>query len=139
MKGKISHIIVILLLSRFSLEAQSPKETLKMEPKIYIVLDITVTDSAMYEQYRSGVEPIINKYGGRYLVRSGGMSFDIDPDTKVIPIEGNWNPNRFIITEWDSMEEFQKFTNSTEYKNIVVLRAKSSTTKSIIVKEYMKK
>ena len=66
------------------------------------------------------------------------MSFDIDPDTKVIPIEGNWNPNRFIITEWDSMEEFQKFTNSTEYKNIVVLRAKSSTTKSIIVKEYMK-
>ncbi|MBK7887859.1 MAG: DUF1330 domain-containing protein [Bacteroidetes bacterium] len=66
------------------------------------------------------------------------MSFDIDPDTKVIPIEGNWNPNRFIFTEWDSMEEFQKFTNSTEYKNIVVLRAKSTTTKSIIVKEYMK-
>ncbi|MBK7887860.1 MAG: DUF1330 domain-containing protein [Bacteroidetes bacterium] len=45
------------------MEAQSPKETLTIEPKIYIVLDITVTDSAMYEQYRSGVEPIIHKYG----------------------------------------------------------------------------
>lgn len=90
----------------------------------------------MYEQYRKSVEPIIKKYGGKYLVLSGGMVFDQNPEVKVIPIEGNWNPNRFIIVEWNSTEELQKFNNSEEYKKIATLREKSATTKSIIVKEY---
>ena len=66
------------------------------------------------------------------------MAFDKDPDVKVIPVEGNWNPNRFIILEWNSIEELQKFTSSEEYKKIAVLREKSATTKSIIVKEYLR-
>jgi len=100
-----------------------------------VVLDITVSDTIMYEQYRIKVEPVIKKHGGKYLVRSGGMAFDKDPDKKVIPGEGNWNPNRLIILEWASMEELQKFINSTEYQKIAELRKKSASTKSVIVKE----
>ncbi len=138
MKNETTITAILLMLCSFSIHAQSTKVIKESNPKIFIILDITVTDSVMYEQYRLGVEPLIQKYGGKYLVRSGGMAFDNDADMKVIPIEGNWNPNRFIITEWDSMEELQKFTNSTEYKNIAKLRASSSSTKSIIVKEYLK-
>ena len=58
---------------------------------------------------------------------------------KVIPVEGNWNPNRLIIIEWKSIEDLQKFTSSEEYKKVTVLREKSATTKSIIVREYCKK
>ena len=37
-------------------------------PKIFLVLDITVHDAAMYEQYRIKAESVITKFGGKYLV-----------------------------------------------------------------------
>lgn len=104
--------------------------------KILMVLDITVNDSIQYQQYRAKVEPLIEKYGGIYLVRSGGMAFDPEPDRKVIPVEGNWNPNRFIILEWESIKQLQNFTASEEYKTVAKLRENSASTKSIIVKKY---
>ena len=115
MNSKITILIAILILCTISIQAQTEKSKGNLLPKIFVVLDITVNDTIMYEQYRIKVEPIIKKYGGKYLVRSGGMAFDKDPEKKVIPGEGNWNPNRLIILEWDSMEELQKFINSAEY------------------------
>lgn len=103
--------------------------------KILMVLNITVHDSLQYQQYRMKVEPLIEKFGGIYLVRSGGMAFDPDPARKVTPVEGNWNPNRFIVVEWNSMEELQKFSTSEEYKAVAKLRENSASTKSIIVKQ----
>lgn len=104
--------------------------------KILMVLDITVNDSLQYQQYRLKVEPLIEKFGGIYLVRSGGMAFSPDPARKVTPVEGNWNPNRFIIVQWDSIEQLQNFTTSEEYKTVAKIRRNSASTKSIIVKEY---
>jgi len=137
MKKKITYLIVILFLFTSSIRAQTEKSEKALSPKIFVVLDITVHDTIMYEQYRIKVEPIIKKYNGKYLVRSGGMAFDLDPDKKVIPGEGNWNPNRLIILEWESMEQLQKFINSVEYQKVAELRKKSASTKSVIVKENM--
>jgi uncharacterized protein (DUF1330 family) len=36
------------------------------------------------------------------------------------------------------MEQLQTFSKSAEYQKIAVLREKSATTKSVIVKEYLK-
>ena len=57
--------------------------------KILMILEITVHDSLQYQTYRLKAEPVIEKFGGIYLVRSGGMAFDPDPDRKIIPLEGN--------------------------------------------------
>ena len=135
MKNKLTILIVILFVCTVSIQAQTEKSEKTQSPKIFVVLDITVHDTIMYEQYRIKVEPIIKKYGGKYLVRSGGMAFDKDPDKKVIPGEGNWNPNRLIILEWKSMEELQKFISSDEYQNVAELRKNSASTKSVIVKQ----
>ena len=135
MKSKTTILIAILILLTISMQAQTEKSKENLSPKIFVVLDITVNDTIIYEQYRVKVEPIIKKYGGKYLVRSGGMAFDKDPNKKVIPGEGNWNPNRLIILEWNSMEELQKFINSAEYQKVAELRKSSASTKSVIVKE----
>ncbi|CAM3302461.1 DUF1330 domain-containing protein [Aequorivita lipolytica] len=143
MKPKIFKTLFLILLS-FAMNAQgedphgnheSAVTGMPLE-KILMVLDITVHDSLQYQQYRLKVEPLIEKFGGTYLVRSGGMAFDTRPDRKIIPGDGNWNPNRFIIVQWDSMEALQKFTDSEEYKATAKLRENSATTKSIIVKKY---
>jgi len=114
MKSKITYQLAILPFCTISIQAQTKEVKDNARPKVFVVLDITVNDTIMYEQYRINVEPIIQKYGGKYLVRSGGMAFDKDPDKIIIPGEGNWNPNRLIILEWNSIEELQNFTNSEE-------------------------
>ncbi len=144
MKLKICILSSFLLLGIISVEAQNSDPhgdhesaiTGMPSEKILMVLDIIVHDSIQYQQYRIKVEPLIEKFGGIYLVRSGGMAFDKDPERKVIPVEGNWNPNRFIIVEWNSMEDLQKFSTSEEYKNVSKLRENSALTKSIIVNKY---
>ncbi|MBF6640149.1 DUF1330 domain-containing protein [Flavobacterium sp. J49] len=137
MKSKTS-LVPLFLFCTIATQTQTKEIIEDVKPKVFVVLDNTVNDSAMYEQYRKGVEFIIKKYGGKYLVRSGGMTFDQNPEVSVIPIEGGWNPNRFIIVEWNSIEALQKITNSEEYKQIAVLREKPAKTKSIVVKEYLK-
>src|SRR5690606_9553519 len=144
MKLKICILSSFLLLGIISVEAQNSDPhgdhesaiTGMPSEKILMVLDIIVHDSIQYQQYRIKVEPLIEKFGGIYLVRFGGIAFDKDPERKVIPVEGNWNPNRFIIVEWNSMEELQKFSTSEEYKNVSKLRENSALTKSIIVNKY---
>lgn len=144
MKSIVFKILPILLLSLLAVQAQNNDLHGKHETaitgmpseKILMVLDITVHDSLQYQLYRMKVEPLIEKFGGIYLVRSGGMAFDPDPKRKVTPVEGNWNPNRFIILQWESLEQLQNFSTSPEYKAIAKLRENSASTKSIIVKEY---
>lgn len=113
-------------------------QSAKRAPKVLMILEITVHVPTMYEQYRIDVAPLIKKYGGKYLVRSGGVAFDNDPGTKVTPVEGNWNPDRIIIVHWDSVEQLQKFSKSPEYLEVAEIRKRSATTRSIIVKEYLK-
>ena len=38
---------------------------------VYVILDIVVHNPEAYEEYKTKVVPIIQKYGGRYLVRGG--------------------------------------------------------------------
>lgn len=61
MKSKIINLIAILFLSVISLQAQTEKSKNTSSPKIFVVLDITVNDTIMYEQYRIKVKPIIKK------------------------------------------------------------------------------
>ena len=129
MINKFIRLLPIVILSTISLYAQNSPA------KIFMILDITVHDTSLYEQYRINVEPLIKKFGGKYLVRSGGMAFDKDPDRKVIPVAGGWNSNRIIIVQWDSMEQLQNLSSSAEYKAVAELREKSASTKSIIVKK----
>lgn len=144
MKLKTYIFLSFLLLGIISVKAQNSDPhgdhesaiTGMPSEKIWMVLDISVNDSLQYQQYRIKVEPLIEKYGGIYLVRSGGIAFDPDPARKVTPIEGSWNPNRFIIVQWDSMEQFQTFAASEEYKTVAKLRENSASTKSIIVNKY---
>ena len=79
MKSKVAYLLTIILFLAISIHAQTKEVKDDAKPRVFVVLDITVNDSIMYEQYRINVEPIIQKYGGNYLVRSCGMAFDKDP------------------------------------------------------------
>jgi uncharacterized protein (DUF1330 family) len=89
----------------------------------YVIADVDVTDPARFEEYRRQVSPTIEKYGGRYLVRGGATE----------KVEGNREPRRLVIIEFDSMERARQWYHSPEYSGPIKLRHQSARTNLIFV------
>lgn len=80
-------------------------------------------DRADYESYIKEVKPIVERFGGRYLVRSD----------KVQALSGKWNPERVVLIEWESKEQLQRCFSSKEYREISGKRENSVDSRAIIV------
>ena len=65
MKSKRIYIAAILFLSTIPIQAQTKNAIDNPNPKVFVVLDITVNDSIIYEEYRINVETIVQNYGGK--------------------------------------------------------------------------
>ena len=72
------------------------------------------------------------------LIRSGGLSYDDNPASEVTPLDGDWNPDRMIVLEFDSKEQIGKLVESDAYQAIVHLRTSSSSTRSVLVNRYQR-
>jgi len=89
----------------------------------YLIMDIKITDDALYEDYRKLVPPIISQYGGKYLARGGPAQ----------NAEGNWIPERVVILEFESVAVANQFLNSEEYAPVKKIRHAAAEGKGIVV------
>jgi len=48
-------------------------------------------------------------------------------------LSGNWNPERMILIEFETLEQLQQCFNSAEYQKIAPFRTQSTLSRSIIV------
>lgn len=87
----------------------------------YMIADVNVTDPAGFEEYRKLVSATIEAYGGRYVVRGGATE----------TVEGDWNPSRLVIVEFDSVEQAKAWYYSPEYAGPKEMRHNSATTNAI--------
>ncbi|MDP6822000.1 MAG: DUF1330 domain-containing protein [Dehalococcoidia bacterium] len=90
---------------------------------VYSVSDITVKDPEAYREYMALAAPLVEKFGGRYLVRGG----------QVTPGEGGWVPNRVVILEFPDDESMVAFRTSPEYAPVGEIRHRAADTKSFKV------
>ena len=93
---------------------------------VYSISSINVKDWETYEKYMKKVPSIIEKYGGKYLVRGGEILAD---DT-------TWQPKRIVILEFPTRKDMEKFSNSAEYKPVAALRHKAADTEGFVVLGY---
>lgn len=89
----------------------------------YVIADVKITDQATNEQYRSQVLPTIEKYGGKFIVRGGATE----------KVEGDWDPQRLVIIEFESIERAREWYYSPEYSGPMKLRHQSTHTNMIFV------
>lgn len=92
---------------------------------VFMLVEITVKDQALYERYLEQIPTVIRKYRGRYLVRS----------SKVIPNSGGWKPDRIILMEFDTLAELRACFASPEYKALGPMREQSTITRSIVIEQ----
>ena len=89
----------------------------------YVILDIKVNDPAGYADYKQLAPPAIEAYGGKYLARGGAAE----------TLEGDWQPNRVVILEFESIERARQWLDSPEYRDARALRQRTASTHSIVV------
>ena len=88
----------------------------------YVIVDIEVTNAALFEGYKNAIGANIAAFGGRYLTRGGA--------TEVL--EGNWTPKRLVILEFPTMARLKEWYNSPEYAPLLSLRKASSSSNLVI-------
>ena len=89
----------------------------------YVLVEVDVTDPALFQEYAKGVPATIAAHGGKYIVRGGAV------ETK----EGDWAPKRVVVLEFPSMTQARKWYDSPEYKPLLALRLKAANAKLILV------
>jgi uncharacterized protein (DUF1330 family) len=92
----------------------------------YLIGNIEVTDPAKFEEYRQKVVPVIEKFGGRYLVRGGDVR----------RLEGNLPLHRLVVLEFPTLEAAKQFYDSAEYQPILKLRLASTRSDVVLVQGY---
>jgi uncharacterized protein (DUF1330 family) len=91
---------------------------------VYMIIEAKeVMNKQKYAEYVQKVPPTIEKFGGKYLARGG----------QVTVFSGDWKPARLIIVEFASMEKFNAWWHSPEYRAIAPLREQGAKTNAIIV------
>lgn len=89
----------------------------------YVLVDIEITDPAEYEEYRRLAYPVIAEFGGKYIVRGGTTEM----------LEGDWNLNRLVIVEFESLARAKESYHSVEYRPALDVIRKCGKRNLIIV------
>jgi uncharacterized protein (DUF1330 family) len=90
---------------------------------VYAVVNVQVTDPARYADYRDKAPATIAHYGGRYLVRGGAVE----------ALEGEWDPERLVVLEFESMGRLREWYDSPEYAPLKRLRGEAAATQFVVV------
>ena len=89
----------------------------------FVIVEIEITDPVGYEEYKKLAGATVEKYGGEYIVRGG----------KTEVLEGDWQPKRIVVLQFDSMDRAKGWLNSPEYREPRKMRHRTAKTRMIVV------
>ena len=90
---------------------------------LYVIVEIDIVDPAGYEEYKKLAGPTVEKYGGKYVARGG----------KAEVLEGDWQPKRIVVLQFDSMQRAKDWLHCEEYREPRKMRHRTARTNMILV------
>ena len=91
---------------------------------VYMIGDVDIKNIEEYKKYMEKVKPMIESYGGEYLIRGG----EIDA------LETNlWEPTRMVLVKFPNKEIAMEWYNSDEYKPFKNIRLDNATSNILMV------
>ena len=78
----------------------------------YVIVETDIHDPEQYERYRAASPAAVAGGGGRFVVRGGELAV----------LEGEWQPKRLVVLEFDDLEAAKRFYESEEYQEVKKLR-----------------
>ena len=92
----------------------------------YLIAEVDIADQDTYSTYSTQVPPVVHQYGGRFLVRGG----------KTVTLEGDWQPKRLVMIQFDDLAAARRFYDSKEYQAIIGFRQRAAATRLIFADGY---
>lgn len=89
----------------------------------YLVAHLEVHDPDGFAAYRAAVPAIIERFGGRYLIRGGEVEM----------LEGGWDRPRLVVIAFPDRAAVRRFYDSPEYQEILPLRTRAASGSVAIV------
>jgi len=89
----------------------------------YIIVEIEILDPVGYEEYKKLAGASVQKYGGKYIMRGG----------KTEVLEGDWQPKRIVVLEFESAQRAKEWLNCEEYREPRRMRHRTAKTNMILV------
>lgn len=78
----------------------------------YMIVKTEIRDAEKIKGYLAGAPPLIEKYGGRYLVRGGAQEV----------LEGSPDERRTVVLEFPSMDAARAFFADPDYREVRKIR-----------------
>jgi uncharacterized protein (DUF1330 family) len=92
----------------------------------YLIIEINVEDHELYAEYTLQVLPLVERYGGSYLVRGGA----------IYPVSGGWRPERLVLVQFETMDLVQDFLTCPEYQALIPLRLRASSSRALVAEGF---
>ena len=89
----------------------------------YVIVETDVHDPEQYERYKAAAPAAVAAGGGRFVVRGGEMAV----------LEGDWQPKRLVLLEFEDLEAAKRWYDSQEYVEARALREGAATFNMVAV------
>lgn len=90
----------------------------------YFLVDIVeVTNPAQMEDYKKRVGPVVEKFGGRYVVLGA----------KAETLEGSWRLTFPVMIQFPSAAQARRWYDSEEYRELKALRLAAAKSNAVLL------
>jgi len=93
------------------------------EMKGYVVIDTEVGEGAAFAEFVEKIPAAVAAHGGHFIVRGGELD----------AVEGDWEPQRLVIMEFESLERARGFIASADYTSLAELRSRAVNSRVVVV------
>jgi uncharacterized protein (DUF1330 family) len=85
--------------------------------------NLEITDLAQLEAYKARVAPLVQRFGGRYVVLGGNAQ----------RVEGDWTPAYLVMIEFPDLAQATNWYHSPEYAEVKQLRLAAGRFNGVIL------
>ena len=89
----------------------------------YVIVETDISDHEQYEQYKAASPAAVAAGGGRFVVRGGELAV----------LEGDWEPKRLVVLEFENLEAAKRFYESADYQEVKKLRDGAASLRMVAV------
>ena len=95
-----------------------------MEQNYFMLVDVDIHNIEEYKKYLEKVKPMVEKFGGKYLIKGGEI------DAKETDL---WKPTRIVLVQFPNKISALNWYNSEEYRPLKNLRLNNATSNILFI------
>ena len=95
-----------------------------MEQNFFLLVDVDIHNIDKYKKYLEKVKPMVEKFGGKYLIKGGKI------DAKETDL---WKPKRIVLVKFPNKSSALKWYNSEEYRALKNLRLNNASSNILFI------